>query len=360
MRLIITAGGQGTKLWPLSRESAPKQFQPILKGGVTPFQYTVDTLLKANAVRDIYVSTKKSYVKFGLEQCPQIPVTQYIVEPDFRKGRGPGEGYAFVKMLDKFPNDPFMLIQVDDIRQPESAFLETIAEAEKVVKKERLFITGGIKATYPVLGVDYLQLGERVNSSGTLDFHKVTKFVERLKDYQKTKELISNYHVVIHCNHMCWYPELIIKEYETYAPDWYRDLVKIKASFGTKNEERITTEVYQNMRVGTTEEVTRHSIEKGCAILLPFKWLDLGTWDSIYEIFGENGKNYIDGKGYVLEGTGNMIKNDSKKKLVAVYGVNDLAIVDTNDTLLVMPRNKAEKIKDILETLKAAGENNYL
>jgi mannose-1-phosphate guanylyltransferase len=360
MKLIITAGGQGTKLWPLSRENAPKQFQPILKGGITPFQYTVDTLLKANAVENVFVSTKKSYVKFGLDQCPQIPVGQYIIEPDFKKGRGPGEGYVFITLLDKFPSQPFMLIQVDDIRQPETAFLETITEAQKVVQKEKLFITGGIKATYPVLGVDYLQLGERISSNNGLEFYKVTKFVNRLKDYQKTKELISNYHVVIHCNHMCWYPELIMKEYETYAPDWYNDLMKIRESFGKPDEEELTTEIYRNMREGTTEEVTKHSIENGCAILLPFKWLDLGTWDSIYEIFGEEGKNYIDGEGITLEGTGNIIKNDSKKKLVATYGVSDMAVIDTEDVLLIMPRDKAEKIKDILEALKTTDRARYL
>lgn len=360
MKLVITAGGQGTKLWPLSRENTPKQFQPILKNGVTPLQYTVDTLLKSYSAQDICISTKKSYVKLGLKQCPQIPLSQYIIEPDFKKGRGPGEGYVFITLLDKFPNQPFMLVQVDDIRLPESSFLETISEAEKVVVKEKLLITGGIKATYPVLGVDYLQLGERINSGDRLEFHKITKFVQRLKDYQQTKELISNYHVVIHCNHMCWYPELVLKEYETYAPDWYKDLMRIKESFGTPNEEQVTSEIYQNMREGTTEEVTRHSMEKGCAILLPFKWQDLGTWDSIYEIFGENGKNYIDGNGIALDGVGNIIKGGSKKKLIAAYGVNDLSIIDTDDILLVIPRNKAEKVKDILATLKQTGQTEYL
>lgn len=360
MKLIITAGGQGTKLWPLSRENTPKQFQPILEHNTTPFQYTVETLLQSNSTQDVYISTKKRYVKLGLEQCPQIPISQYIIEPDFKKGRGPAEGYVFIKLLDRFPDQPFMLIQVDDIRRPESAFLETIVEAERIVTRDKVFITGGVKATYPVLGVDYLQLGEKIKSQSSFEFYKVTKFVERLKDYQKTKELISNYHVVIHCNHACWYPELILTDYKTYAPDWYNDLMKIKDSFGTNNEEEVTAEIYQNMRGGATEEVTKHTMENGCAILLPFKWLDLGTWDSIYEVFGGNGENFIDGKAFVLDGTGNLIKNGVKKKVIALYGVNDLAVVDTEDALLVMPRNKAEKIKEILNALQKAGEYDYL
>jgi mannose-1-phosphate guanylyltransferase len=355
------AGGQGTKLWPLSRENAPKQFQPILSNGVTPFQYTVDVLLKANAAKDIYVSTKKSYVKLGLEQCPQIPFSQYIVEPDFKKGRGPAEGYVFVKLLSMFPDEPFMLIQVDDIRKPETAFLSMIAETEKIVKRDKKYVTGGIKATYPILGVDYLQLGKSIKSEGILELYEVTKFVHRLKDYDKTKELISNYHVVVHCNHACWFPDLMMEEYKLYAPDWYDALMTIQESFGTSNEEKVTNDLYYNMREGTTEEVTQHTMEeKGYAILLPFKWLDLGTWDSIYEIFGDGKENLIDGKAVVVDGTGNLIKNWSKKKIVALYGVNDLAIVDTEDVLLVMPKNKGERIKDIISAIQKSGEDSYL
>ena len=115
------------------------------------------------------------------------------------------------------------------------------------------------------------------------------------------------------------------------------------------------------MREGTTEEITRYTMEEqGCAVLLPFKWLDLGTWDSIYEVFGTSGENYLDGKAYVLNGTGNIVKNASKDKLIALYGVNDLAVIDTKDALLVMPRNKAEKIKEVLATLQKASETNYL
>ncbi len=360
MKLIITAGGQGTKLWPLSREKSPKQFQPVLPGNETPFQYNVKTLLQAFPATDIYISTKKQYVDMAREQCPQIPLDQYFIEPDLKKGRGPAEGYIFVKLLAKFPNEPFMLVQVDDLRKPESAFLSMIIEMERVVKRDKLFITGGNKPSYPVLGVDYLQLGPRIETSSSMELFKVEKFVARLKDYQKTKELIENNQVVIHCNHMCWYPELIMEDYKKYAPDWYDCLMKIKESFGTSEEEKTTTEIYSQMREGTTEEVTLHSMESGYAVALPFKWLDLGTWDSIFEIFGEEGENYVDGAALVLDSENSLIKNNNKGKLIAVYGVKDLAIVDTKDVLLVMPRSKAEKLKEVLDSIKAAGETEFL
>jgi len=94
MKLIVTAGGQGKKIWPLSRESRPKQFQAVV-GNIPLYQQTIETLLKAFSADDIYISTKKRYYDIAREQSPQISASNFILEPDIAKDRGPGEGLAF-------------------------------------------------------------------------------------------------------------------------------------------------------------------------------------------------------------------------------------------------------------------------
>lgn len=359
MKIIVTAGGQGTKLWPYSREDKPKQFQPII-GDKTLCTETIETLLKSFSPEDIFFSTKPRFIKYLTEQAPQIPLKNYILEPNLSKDRGPGEGYAFLKLSMMHPGEPFFLVQIDCARRPEEAFLQTIEDAVKLVERDKKFITGGIKATEPHLGVDYLQLGERVATDSKQEIYEVADFLGRKSSYRETKELIENYHIVTHCNHACWYPEMMLDAYKQYRPDWHESLMKMKEVIGKPGEDAAIEEIYAGMEKGATEEVTKHIMKGGRIILLPFKWTDVGTWSSVYEFFAAGNENYEDGKVVTVDSTGSLIKTSSKEKLIAIAGLDDIVVVDTDDALLVIPRNKLEHIKDLQGILKEQGDTKYL
>jgi mannose-1-phosphate guanylyltransferase len=362
MKIIVTAGGQGTKLWPYSRESKPKQFQPVV-GDTSLYADTITTLLKKFTPEDIFISTKKKFIRYISEQSPQIPLKNYIIEPDLAKDRGPGEGLAFLKLSMYYPEEPFFVVQADCVRKPDEAFLQMIEDAGKMVERDGKYITGGIKATEPNMGIDYLQLGNRVDGSGQ-EMYVVDAFLGRKPSYRETKELIENFHIVTHCNHSCWYPDLMLEAYKQYRPDWHEALMKIRDAIDQPGEDAAIEEIYATMEKGATEEVTKHIMAEGEAriILLPFKWTDIGTWGSVYEFFtdGENIENYKDGKVVAVDSTGSLIKSSNHKKLIAVAGVEDLVIVDTDDVLLIIPKHKIEKIKDIQALLKEQEEKEYL
>jgi mannose-1-phosphate guanylyltransferase len=360
MKILVTAGGQGTKLWPYSRQEKPKQFQPIV-GDTSSYAATIETLLKEFSPEDIYVSTKRKFIKYVSEQSPQIPLRNYIVEPDIAKDRGPGEGLAFVRLSIDHPEEPFFLVQADCMRDPEDKFLQMIKTAEEIVKQHKCYITGGIKATEPNLGIDYLQLGERVHQNGYAAY-RIDKYLTRRKTYKETKDLIENFDVVIHSNHSCWYPELMLEAYKKYRPDWYDALMQIKDVLDKPGENEAIERIYATMEKGPTEEVTKHVMndDDAIAMLVPYKWTDVGTWGSVYEFFAEGTENYVDGNIIALDATGSLLKTSCKNKLMAVAGVEDLVVIDTEDILLVMPKDKLEKIKDIQELLKNREETEYL
>ena len=360
MKIIVTAGGQGTKLWPYSRTNKPKQFQPIV-GDTSSYTDTITTLLKAYSAEDIYISTKRKFIRYVSEQSPQIPLKNYIVEPDVSKDRGPGEGLAFLRLSVSYPNEPFFLVQADCIREPDDKFLEMIQCAEKLVIKDRKFITGGIKATEPNLGADYLQLGNPV-AGDSHEAYKIDKFLFRRSSLSETRSLVENFHVVAHCNHTCWYPELMLEAYKQYRPDWYEALMKIKNVLDKPGENEAIEKIYSTMEKGPTEEVTKHIMHGGeaTAILLPYKWTDVGTWGSVYDFFADGIKNYEDGNIIAIDTKGSLIKTSNKGKLIAVAGVEDMVIVDTDDALLVIPKDKIDKIKDILGRLEERNETEYL
>lgn len=360
MKIIVTAGGQGTKLWPYSREDKPKQFQKIV-GDSSLYAETIKTLLKKFAPEDIFISTKRKFIKYISEQSPQIPLKNYIIEPDIAKDRGPGEGLAFLKMSLYHPDEPFFVVQSDCIRQPEEAFLQMIQDAGEIVKRDKKYVTGGIKATEPNMGVDYLQLGGRVNGSNQ-EIYEVKSFLGRKSSYRETKELIENYYIVTHSNHSCWYPDLMLEAYKKYRPDWYAALMKIRDALDKPGEDAAIEEIYQTMEKGPTEEVIKHVMQNGDAriILLPFKWTDIGTWGSVYEFFNAGEGNYEDGNVLTVDSNGSIIKSSNHGKLVAVAGVKDLVIIDTEDVLMVIPKEKIEKIKDIQKVLAEERDNQYL
>jgi len=360
MKFIIVAGGQGTKIWPYSRKSKPKQFQKLV-GEKSLFTYNVDVLLEEFSPEDIFISTKKQYVALALEQAPKISIKNYIIEPNIAKNRGPAEGFAFLKLSMIHPDEPFVIIQPDDIRIPKRLYIDTLYDMERLVKRDKKFITGGIRPTFPTLGVDYMELGERVQINTSQKVYKIKKFLGRELDYQKTKELVAKQGIMIHCNHACWYPIMMLDAYKKYKPNWYKALMEIKNCIGKENEEGNIEKIYSEMESGPTEIVTQNIFSDGYLFELPFKWVDIGTWNSLYQYVSEgNEKNHTEGNVIALDSKGTLVKSMKKDKLIATYGLNDMIVIDTEDILLIMPRDKADRIGEIRKKIEDSDMGEYL
>lgn len=346
-------------MWPYSRQNKPKQFQPII-GEVSSYEQTIKTLLKEFTPEDIYISTKRKFIKYVSEQSPQIPLKNYIVEPDVAKDRGPGEGLAFLRLSINHPNEPFFIVQADCLRDPEEGFLKMIRQAEELVVKHKKLVTGGIKATEANMGIDYLKLGKQIKDSEESFY--IDEFLFRRDNLKETRDLVENFHVVAHCNHTCWYPELMLEAYKKYRPDWHKKLMEIKEVMDKPGEGEAIEALYAEMEKGPTEDVTTHVMNNNEAmvILLPYKWTDVGTWGSVYDFFADGQENYKDGNVIAVESSGSLIKTSSKSKLIAVAGVEDLIIVDTDDALLIVPKDKIDKLKNIQRILAERSETEYL
>lgn len=356
MKILMPAGGQGTKVWPFSRKSKPKQFQQIV-GDESLFTHNINMLLTRYPPEDIFVSTKKMYLEMAQEQAPAIPKDNYIVEPDAARGRGAAEGFAFLKLSILAPNEPFTIIQSDCIYLPPEKYLDTIEVMEKMVRKEKKLISGGLAPTYPILGVDFIHLGEKVIDESGVQVHKVVKFLGRKENYDETAKLIKDNNVVIHTNLNTWYPELMLEAYKKHRPDWYDALMQIKEVL---DDEGKIEEIYSKMDVDITEAVTRKVFEEGYIVTYPFKWVDIGTWDSVYEYLSKDESVYTEGNVIVLNSEDTLVKSTNPKKLVAVLGLKDMVVVDTEDILFVAPRDKVSNIKEVHEELKNKGLEDYL
>ncbi|MCB9834913.1 hypothetical protein H6792_02680 [Candidatus Nomurabacteria bacterium] len=356
MKYVITAGGQGTKLWPLSREAKPKQFQNII-GDQTLFKINLDTLLTEIDPEDIIIQTKERYLDLVRTDNQAVPEKNIILEPDFKKNRGPADGLTMVWLDHHYPGEPFILIQSDCLRLPNDRYLSTLKSIEELLIKDQVFITAGLKATRPDLGVDYFSLGEKLSEVNNISIYKIDKFIPRSSDYAETKKLIQDYHVSTHANHNAYYPKKMLEAYKKYRPDWYQALEKISKVLDQPDQ---VAAIYQTMESGATEDVTQHLFDSGALVLLPFEWIDVGTWDSIYQTLRhEQEEIYKDGQVIDIDSQRSLVKANPNK-LVALLGVEDLVVVDSDDVLLVADRHRSGDISKVLKGLEDQSLDKYL
>jgi mannose-1-phosphate guanylyltransferase len=279
---VIICGGWGTKMWPISREFKPKHFINLF-GDKSLFQRNYEALRTGFNPNEIYVSTNEAQLGLAKEQAPDIPDTNYILEPEMRN-QGPATGLIAAFLYKKgLSNEPFMIVQVDDLREPVESFIKMMKDCDSLARKEDKYITGGFKPDYPVMGVDYLVKGERVSDESMVGIYKVEKFVWR-GSREQTEEFIRQENILIHTNHSCMTPSNFLAMLQKYRKDWYEPLNNIANGGDIKSE-------YSKMKPGPIEEVTQQVHLDGGSLVVevPFKWVDFGTFESLFKYLKEHG-----------------------------------------------------------------------
>ena len=323
-------------MWPSSRTNSPKHFLPLFNGK-SLFEINYGVLRKKFSPEDIYVSTNINQAEMAQKLVPEIPKDNYILEPEM-KNHGPATGLIAAFLFKKFPDEPFMLVQPDDLREPEEKFLKMMEICDKIARSTDKYITGGFRPDFAVMGVDYLIKGEKVNESEEVEVYKVDKFL-----WRGTKETAEGYvkdgKALLHANHTCMTPRNLLKMYQKYKKDWYEPLLNYI------NGADLATE-YAKMSKGPMEDVTHLAHEAGESLVveLPFKWVDFGTWESVANYLGSDENN-------------NFVKTN---KYTAIIGLKDLVVVETDDALLICKKDESGKVGEVVEKLKAEGKSELV
>ena len=294
----------------------------------------------------IYVSTNEDQVAMAQKQVPEIPTGNYIVEPEMRN-QGPATGLIAAFLYKKgLQDEPFMIVQVDDLREPVEAFIKMMMVCDSIARKDTKYITGGFKPKYSIMGIDYLVKGERVTADGDVGVFKIDKFVWR-STKEQTEELIAKDNALAHTNHTCMTPKNLLAMLQKYKPEWYEPLMKIIEGGDIKAE-------YAKMPAGPIEDVTQQVYAKGEALVveLPFTWTDFGTFESLDKYLKEKGLYKVGENVVDLTGKNNFVKLDDPNKIIALVGVDNLIIVDTGDALLVCQKNQSGLVGDTLKEVK--------
>lgn len=342
---VIICGGFGTKLWPLSREHKPKHFLPLI-GKKSLFQLNYEGLRTHFKPEEIYVSTNEDQVKLAKKQIEEIPAENFILEPEMRN-QGPATGLIAAFLYKKgFEDEPFMIVQVDVIRDPAEKFIKMILDCDVIARREDKYLTGGMKLNYPVMGVDYLIRGEKISDEGSVGIYKIDKFIWR-SSKEETEKLTKQKGALVHTNHTCMTPRNLLKMLQKYKPKWHDPLMNYINGAELKSE-------YAKMPPGPIEDVTQQVYAAGDSLVveLPFKWFDIGTFENLHEYLKLKGLYQVPENIVDLDGKDNFVKLDDANKVVALVGVDNLVVVDTGDALLVCDKKQTSRVKEALKEVK--------
>ncbi|MBU1036667.1 mannose-1-phosphate guanylyltransferase [Patescibacteria group bacterium] len=352
MKILILAGGSGTRLWPASRANSPKQIIPLINQK-TLLQDTYTRFKKGFKAEDIFISLNVSQRQLVKKQLPKLKDSQLIIEP-VSKNTAAAIGLACVTLAKKNPKEIVVTINSDHFIEREKEYLRIIKLAGKMVSRypDQLVLIG-LKPTYTETGYGYIKLGKQLKGWGKDNFFKVESFKEK-PDLKTVRRYFKSHLYLWNPAYFTFRVDTMLSLFKKYLPDQYKILMAIKKSPG-KIKEYFPKIKPISIDYGIMEKATNlHCLKAN------FCWADIGHWRTVYEVLGSKSKNnLIKGKYLGLDSKDNLIYSLTGK-LITTVGITNSIIVDTDDALLLCSKDKAQDVKKIVENLKKKGLKQYL
>jgi mannose-1-phosphate guanylyltransferase len=353
------AGGIGSRFWPMSKTSHPKQFIDILGTGTTLIQQTFNRFLKICPKENILIVTNQIYKDLVMEQLPDISESQVLCEPVGRN-TAPCVAYANYKILDSNPDARIVVAPSDHIILDEEAFTTTLLSALKAASENDWLITLGIKPSRPDTGYGYIQyLPEEVYEADQR-LKKVKTFTEK-PILEKAKAFLESGDFLWNAGIFIWSLVSINKAFEMYLPEVNTLFKNGSGSYNTPKETEFIGETYAACQNISIDYGVMEKADNVHVLISDFGWSDLGTWGSLYDIREKDqNKNTIIGNNVMTYDSKDCIVHVPNDKLVVLQGLEDFIVVENDGVLLVCKKDDEQQIKQFVTDVKAQKGTEYI
>lgn len=346
------AGGTGTRLWPLSRKSTPKQFQKFV-GDQTLLQQTYDRIIQVVDPANVWVQTAEDYASLVAEQLPAIKKEHIITEPSARN-TAPATGLATMRVLAEDPDAVlFGLLPADHyVGKPDVFAKTTNALFEFLEKNPEYVATIGVYPTEANTGLGYIKKGEQLAVIDEQEILRVASFIEK-PDQKSANKFLRSGNYLWNGGYYLFNGAQLMEYYQQYAPEIFAALTKFVADPGN-------SETYNQIPSVPIDKAISEKLDKLAVISADMQWSDIGNWAALHQILSEQGESNEIVSGNHVGDAGHNTLVMGGNKLIATVGLQDVVVIDTEDVILVCHKDAVQDVKKIVEQLQAQGRGEYL
>lgn len=350
--LVVMAGGTGTRLWPSSRQSHPKQFINILGTGKSLLQETCKRFEGIISPKNQIIASNSIYEEILKDQLPHFTQDQFFLEP-LKKNTAPCIAYAAYKIAKKDPDAIMIVAPSDHAIANESVFLEKIQAAVYAAEEGKL-VTIGIRPDRPEIGYGYIQ---HLRSED--EVKRVKTFTEK-PPLDLAKKFLESGDFVWNAGIFVWKAQTIIQAFEHYEPEMAEIFHEGNDFYYTDREAGFVQRAYSQCKGISIDYAIMEKAENVYCVLGDFGWSDLGSWQAIYEFREKDDQgNVLEGELIEQDNSGNIIEIKEGKTAI-IEGLENFLVMDMDDVLVIVPKDDSARFQRIVKTLKKEGRKDLL
>lgn len=337
---VIMSGGIGSRFWPASRSTYPKQFLDFFGTGESLLQQTFHRFNKIIPTKNIFIVANKLYGQLIQEQLPEIHPDQILLEPQ-RRNTAPCIAFASHHISAINPKANIVVAPSDHLILKEIEFLDHIKEGLKFVSEQEVLLTIGIKPNHPETGYGYIQKGHQKIDS----FTKAKAFTEK-PNLDLAKVFVESGEFLWNSGIFLWNVQSILKAFEEFLPDIYATFSSGKHLFNTPQEADFIEKIFSScpnisIDYSIMEKAPNVYVQEG-----NFGWSDLGTWSSLHELSAKDDNNNVvlKCKALCYESSDNIITLP-EDKLVVVQKLEGYIVAEANNVLMICKKEDEQEIR---------------
>jgi mannose-1-phosphate guanylyltransferase len=356
---ILMAGGVGSRFWPVSTRSYPKQFHDMLGSGDTLIQKTFKRLNTFIPAENILILTNAIYNDLVLEQLPEVTQEQVVLEPAMRN-TSPCILYAALKIHKLNPNAVMVVAPSDHWIEDEGAFANDVSLCFEYARSSMALCTLGISPTFPNTGFGYIEFDKEQDKDTANDLRKVNQFREK-PSYDEACSYLKQGNYLWNAGIFMWSTTGIIEAFRKYQPTQFSLFNEGVPVYNTPGEKEFIASNYAKAENISIDYAIMEKSDTVYVYPATFDWNDLGTWGSLFDKLNkdENDNAVVGGQVLGPDSASNMIVLPKNKRAV-IEGLTNYIIVDKDDVLLIYPKSKEQNIKDVLAMVKEKFGDQYV
>ena len=348
LEILVLAGGSGTRFWPVSRRRRPKQLL-ALEGERSLLQATVDRLRPLVGPERVWISTTAELAGAVREQLPEVPPEQILLEPAGRN-TAPAIGWSLLSMPAARRAGPVAVLPADHRIAEPAPFLAALDAARESVAGSDRVVALGVAPDRPETGFGYLEVGEPL--PGPAGLRRVVRFTEK-PDLATAERFLAGGRHLWNAGIFVFRGDALLGHLRRLAPELEAGLARLASA-----PEQIA-ELYPALPSISIDHAVMEKLDEIAILPLACGWNDLGSWGALAEVLpADAAGNAARGELVAVEAGGNLVF--AEQGTVALLGVSGLVVVRTGDAVLVMPKERAQELRRVVDELARQGRGELL